>query len=97
MHKTLNIFSQTIAGIIPIASSSFIEWPEILQDPEEEHFVSVNLISKEQRIEFKSSHPIVNTKELDISFNPIKKGQLDVVISIPLDPTKVANFTLTRS
>jgi hypothetical protein len=95
--RTLNIFSQTIAGIIPIASSSFIEWPEILQDPEEEHFVSVNLISKEQRIEFKSSHPIVNTKELDISFNPIKKGQLDVVISIPLDPTKVANFTLTRS
>ena len=92
--RTLNIFSQNISNIIPLACYfSFIEDPEIVGDPEGKHHLSVNLISNEQRIEFKSSHPIVNTKETDLK----KTGQLDVVISIPLDPTKVANFTLTRS
>jgi hypothetical protein len=94
--KICDIFSQTSASIIPIASPLFIEDPEILKDPEGKHHLSVNLISKEQRIEFKSSHPIVNLKQFDDSL-PKKTGQLDVVISIPLDPTKVANFTLTRS
>jgi hypothetical protein len=96
--RTLKIFSQTIANIIPIASPSFIEDDEILRNPDENdpESVSVTLITKEQGAVLKSSHPIVNSKQYDKSF-PKKTGQLDVVISIPLDPTKVANFTLTRS
>lgn len=95
--RTLNIFSQNISNIIPLACYfSFIEDPEIVGDPEGKHHLSVNLISKEQRIEYKSSHPIINSMQFH-DFLPKKTGQLDVVISIPLDPKKVANFTLTRS
>jgi len=89
--RTLNIFSQTIPNIFIIAMQPLVD-PYILKNSEN---LSISLIKEKKTVEVKSCHPIVDT--FHSSGIPQGIGQFDVVISIPLDPNKVAHFKIMRS
>jgi len=89
--RTLKLFSQTIPNIFIIAMQPLVD-PYFLQHPEN---LSISLIKEEKTVEVKSCPPLVDTSHS--SGEPQKIRQFDVVISIPLDPNKVAHFKITRS